>query len=332
MKLKDKDLYIWGAGKFGALTVLCCEQAGIEIRGFIDSNSLLHGKRRLGLQVFSPKEIIDSFQKGKTHIWLALNKFTIASKELKAKGLEEEVDFSISPYIEIKAPQYFGKQSFCPICGNYSFFKPFGIVPRKKARCEYCGSLERYRLLWLFLNMKCEIGQFDKNLKILHIAAEKCLSDKFEEIFRENYLTADLYNPSAKIKMDITDIKENDEVFDIIICNHVLEHVIDDRKAMREFYRVLKRGGWAILNVPVINGEKTYEDFSINTEEGRLKAFGQGDHVRAYGRDYIDRLREVGFKVSAIPAEEIATKEDLLLMNCDGDRGSDTIYYCEKPM
>ena len=100
------------------------------------------------------------------------------------------------------------------------------------------------------------------------------------------------------VKMDITDIQYPDASFDVIVCYHVLEHVPDDRLAMREMRRVLKPGGWAILQSPLrVELEKTYEDFSITAPEERERAFGQRDHVRLYGRDYEQRLQESGWIV-----------------------------------
>jgi ubiquinone/menaquinone biosynthesis C-methylase UbiE len=126
------------------------------------------------------------------------------------------------------------------------------------------------------------------------------------------------------VKMDITNIEYPDETFDFVICNHVLEHVIDDVKAMREFKRVLKPDGRAVFMVPVIR-KKTEEDFTINTPEGRLKAYGQGDHVRAYGKDFIDRLRSAGFMVETVRAADLLTEAKIQRYNCN-----DTLYCCEK--
>lgn len=129
------------------------------------------------------------------------------------------------------------------------------------------------------------------------------------------------------IKMDISNIQYPDNSFDIIYCSHVLEHVLDDRKAMREFYRTLNTDGWAILNVP-ISGEKTFEDPSIVSPEERLKAFGQEDHVRIYGTDYIDRLRESGFTVKLFKASDLASESDIVRMALT--QASGEIYYCTK--
>jgi ubiquinone/menaquinone biosynthesis C-methylase UbiE len=133
--------------------------------------------------------------------------------------------------------------------------------------------------------------------------------------------------PVPVLKVDITNIPFEDSVFDVILCNHVLEHIPDDLNAMAELYRVLKSGGWGIFQVPLDNrNNSTYEDFSITTPEARQKAFGQKDHVRIYGKDYPDRLRKVGFdvktndfalKMSAEERFEYGLKKQL-------------IYYCEK--
>ena len=167
---------------------------------------------------------------------------------------------------------YYGKGRFCPICGRSSRrFRKFGVIPRDDAQCPHCGSLERHRLLWIYVSR--ETNLFDGTpKKMLHFAPELCLQSMFKKRLGDNYLTADLFDPHAMIKMDITNIEYPDQSFDVIYCSHVLEHVLDDRKAMREFFRVLKKDGWAILLVP--DGSKTtFEDPSIIEPEERLKAF-----------------------------------------------------------
>jgi len=129
--------------------------------------------------------------------------------------------------------------------------------------------------------------------KMLHFAPEPCLTKNFKNSFE--YLSADLDPRFAMTSMDITDIKFPEETFDVIICNHVLEHIPDDRKAIAELYRVLKKGGWASLQVPM-RGEVTFEDSTITSPEGRQNAFGQNDHVRWYGTDYYRRLQETGYR------------------------------------
>ena len=203
---------------------------------------------------------------------------------------------------------------------------PYGIVPRKDAKCIHCGALERQRLVWLFLQKNTDI--FDGNSKkMLHVAPEPCFESIFKERLGSNYVSADLFNPHAMVKMDICDIQYPDNSFDFIYCSHVLEHVLDDRKAMREFFRVLKGTGWAILNVP-ITGEKTFEDSSIVHPKERLKAFGQEDHVRRYGRDYVDRLRDSGFSVEIVKVSNLVNNDEAVKMGLT--QASGEVYYCRK--
>ena len=134
---------------------------------------------------------------------------------------------------------------------------------------------------------------------MLHIAPELCFMDRFEALPNLEYITADIESPLAKVKMDIHDIPFEENSFDIIFCNHVLEHVRDDIQAMKEMLRVLKPGGYAILQIPFFHPvpETTYEDPSITDPIEREKIFGQDDHVRLYGQDYPQRLASAGFKV-----------------------------------
>ncbi len=221
----------------------------------------------------------------------------------------------------------YGKKRWCPICGKFSRkFRPFGIVPREDAQCPHCGSLERHRLVWLFIQKRTNF--FDGiPKKMLHVAPEPCLEPKFKKYLGDNYLSADLYNPKAMVKMDITNIQYPDESFDIIYCSHVLEHVQDDKRAMREFFRVLKSNGWAILLVP-ITSERTIEDPSITDPQERLKVFGQEDHVRRYGPDYVDRLREAGFTVEVTQVCDLVDDKGATKMGLTSASGE--IYYCTK--
>lgn len=185
----------------------------------------------------------------------------------------------------------------CPCCnGNFPRFIAGGPSLRPNAYCPRCGSLERHRLLCLYLKEKTNF--FTKKLKVLHVAPEKILQDIFRGLPNLDYVSADIASPLAMIKMDITDIPFDDNVFDVIICSHVLEHIPDDRKAMRELRRVLKSDGWSILQVPIdLNRAETYEDPTITDPAERQRLFGQDDHVRWYGRDYLARLKEAGFRV-----------------------------------
>ena len=217
---------------------------------------------------------------------------------------------------------------YCPICEQYfERFKSFGYIARDDAMCPICGSLERDRLSWLVIKQKT-IHQ-EKNQKMLHIAPENIFKNKFGVIFgEENYITADLADKSVKVQMDITNILYPDESFDCIYCSHVLEHIIDDRKAMRELNRVLKKNGWAILLVPIVAKNKTEEDFSIITRDERMKHYGHPDHVRNYGLDYRDRLEESGWIVEIISAEDFLDDSQIALMGITQAAGQ--VYFVKK--
>lgn len=205
---------------------------------------------------------------------------------------------------------YSGNKMECPVCGKTSRkFLSFGATRRQGALCPNCFSLERHRLMWLYIRDKS--GLLAGKGKVLHIAPEKCFISKLENNLGDNYITADLDSPLAKVKMNIEQIQFPDGEFDAIFCNHVLEHVGDDRKAIGELYRVMKPGGWGIMIVPLNpQRETTYEDPAITTKDGREKAFGQWDHLREYGMDYFSRLENAGFVVEIVDARECFTAEE----------------------
>ncbi len=222
---------------------------------------------------------------------------------------------------------YRGERRFCPVCGQSSRkFRRFGAEAREDARCPHCGSLERHRFTWLYFRDRTDL--FDGSSKtMLHVAPEACFEPRLKKALGPGYISADLADPKAMVKMDVTAIPYPDGFFDVIYCSHVLEHVQDDRRAMREFHRVLKAGGWAVLNVPV-RVAATVEDPSITDPAGRLAAFGQADHVRRYGRDYADRLREAGFWVMVIGVSDLYESEDRARMGLTPASGE--IHFCSK--
>ena len=160
-------------------------------------------------------------------------------------------------------------------------------------------SLERHRLLWLYLQNETDF--FSAKKKVLHFAPEQCFLKRFRKLDNLNYTTTDLLSPIADVKADICDLPFEDNSYDTILCNHVLEHIPDDSKAMKELFRVLKPGGYGIFQIPQdLNRETTFEDNTITDKAERAKIFGQYDHVRVYGRDYFDKFRSIGFKVEEV--------------------------------
>ncbi len=196
-----------------------------------------------------------------------------------------------------------GNKVKCPVCeGKFRKFLPYGYTKetgRDNALCPKCLSLERHRLMWLYLNEKTEF--FTKELKVLHIAPEQCFYKRFRKLSNLDYTTADLESPIADVHFDVQEIPFADESYDVLICNHVLEHVTSDHKAMSEIFRVLKPNGFAILQVPMdTDNPKTMEDPSVTDPKERERLYRQKDHVRLYGLDYADRLSKVGFDVTPI--------------------------------
>ncbi len=209
-----------------------------------------------------------------------------------------KLSYWVRPFLNL---YYKGTTFEDPIDGKkFRKLLPYGYgKQRENALSPSTLSLERHRLMWLYL--KNETDFFTAQKKVLHIAPEQCFIKRFKKLKNLEYITADLYSPIVDVKANILDLPFADNSFDVIFCNHVLEHIIDDKKAMQELYRVLKPKGFGIFQIPQdLNLEKTYEDFSITSSEERSKHFGQYDHVRVYGKDYFDRLRSVGFKVEEV--------------------------------
>ena len=198
---------------------------------------------------------------------------------------------------------------------SFRFFLPYGYgTQRSNALSPSTLSLERHRLLWLYL--KNETDFFSTPKKVLHIAPEQCFIKLFKKQKNLEYITADLHSPIADVKADICYLPFEENMFDVVFSNHVLEHIEDDAKAMSELFRVLKPGGMGIFQIPQdLSRENTYEDFSIISSEERTKHFGQYDHVRIYGKDYFNRLRKVGFTVNEIDYSKTIS-EDLVKKYC----------------
>jgi SAM-dependent methyltransferase len=227
----------------------------------------------------------------------------------------------------IKYLYYWGWQRYCPICQRPARkFGVAGYIARQDASCLHCNSLERHRLVWLYFQQKTDLFN-GQSKKMLHVAPEAVFEKLLKARLGSAYLTADLDPTRAMIQMDVTNIQFPAESFDVIYCSHVLEHVPDDRQAMREFFRVLKSDGWAILLVP-ITAEITFEDPSITDPNDRLKFFGQEDHVRCYGFDYPERLSEAGFQVEIISPADFLTENEIKRMGITEAAGE--IYYCVK--
>ena len=220
-----------------------------------------------------------------------------------------KISYWIRPFIAffLKGSRYTD-----PIDGNsFRKFLPYGYeIQRENVLSPSTLSLERHRLLWLYL--KNETAFFTTDKKVLHFAPEQAFYSRFRQMKNLDYTTTDLNSPLADVKADICNLPFKDNTYDVIFCNHVLEHIPDDTKAMRELYRVLKKGGMGIFQIPQdLNRDVTFEDNSITDRKERAKIFGQYDHVRIYGKDYFDKLRSVGFKVDEVDYTKTLLEEEI---------------------
>ncbi len=200
-----------------------------------------------------------------------------------------------------------------PIDGkSFRTFLPYGYGnQRNNVLSPSTLSLERHRLLWLYLINETDF--FTSPKKVLHFAPEQAFYKRFRNLTHLDYTTTDLNSPLADVKADICNLPFKDNEFDVILCNHVLEHIPDDIKAMQELYRVLKPNGWGIFQIPQdMNRATTFEDNSITDKKERAKIFGQYDHVRVYGRDYFDKLRTIGFKVEEVDYTSTLSEDEMV--------------------
>lgn len=200
-------------------------------------------------------------------------------------------------FLPVLSVFYRGHKYHCPVCGgHFRKFLPYGYnAIRANVLCPGCLSLERHRLIWLYLKEKTDF--FVSPQRMLHIAPEQCFLKRFRKLKNLDYTTGDLVSPLADVKMDIRQIPFANNTFDVVMCNHVLEHITELDQAIDEIFRVLKPGGWAILQVPLdVNLATTLEDPAATSPAERNRLYGQYDHVRLFGRDYPELLRRKGFE------------------------------------
>jgi SAM-dependent methyltransferase len=209
---------------------------------------------------------------------------------------------------------YKGNNVECPVCNrSYSKFLSYGssIAHRENVLCPGDLTLERHRLMWLYLKDHSDFFTNNK-LNVLHIAPEQCFHKRFKQQQNLNYLTGDLVSPIADMHFDLHHIPLEENRFDVIFCNHVLEHVEDANQCMRELYRVMKPGGWGIMQVPQdFEREITFEDPKIVSEADRERYYWQKDHVRLFGKDYPKWLEKAGFKVEVFEKEKFYSSKQI---------------------
>jgi SAM-dependent methyltransferase len=221
----------------------------------------------------------------------------------------------------VRAPLLRGNARECPICRG-SFRRFLNAPGRPDVVCPRCYSGERHRLLWIHLRDQTEF--FRAPQRVLHFAAENCFESRMRRLRNLDYLTADLEAP-ADARVDLTDVSFPDESFDVVLCLHVLEHIEDDRVAMRELRRILRPGGFAVVDVPLGESDETFEPDTRDPRE-RFRLLGQHDHVRFYGREDLRlRLQAAGFDVSVerLAAELSPSQRERL-----GFHGDETLHIC----
>lgn len=229
-------------------------------------------------------------------------------------------------FLRVLAVFYSGNKVQCNVCDSkFRKFLPYGRKARENALCPKCLSLERHRLMWLFLQQKTDF--FTKPLRVLHIAPELCFIERMQALPNLDYITGDIESPLATVKMDVHQIPFEENSFDVVFCNHVMEHVDDDILACQEINRVLKPSGWGIIQSPVYDLPETIEDKSITDPRERERLFGQRDHVRKYGFDYAQRLSKSGLRVEENQFIKTLSPE---LVNRHALPDQEIIFYCQK--
>lgn len=258
-----------------------------------------------------------------------MNKDRILTALHSGHGLQRAVHFVVA-WMLFSLPEgvrrviFRGEKYYCPLCeAHLSTFlrlhRPYHLF------CPVCRSLQRPRLIWLFLQQRADFGN-GAGKKLLHIAPEPALSNRLRRMKGLDYISGDLYDPKAMVKLDICSLQFPDNTFDVILCSHVLEHVEDDQKAIRELSRVLKGSGWAVILVP-ITAQATIEDPSVTSPVERERLFGQFDHVRRYGPDFRSRLESNGFRVQVIPTSDLADEGEAARL---GLSQNDEIFLCQR--
>jgi len=236
--------------------------------------------------------------------------------------------WSLEALMTLRALPFVGNKFTCPCCGWRLRAFTYGgasLKIRDLGYCPRCNSKARHRRIWLFLKQKTNL--FVDRLHVFHVSPNYCLSRRLINLPNLDYVAGDHGNhPNIRIKMNLNNSPVHSESFDVILCNHVLEHIIEDHKAIAELFRILKPGGWAVISVPINFDKNTYEDRTLITPEERSRAFGEPNHVRIYGYDFSNRLERSGFHVSLDLGKDL----DQHTREIYGLRDNENIFYCTK--
>lgn len=310
--------FIYGAGKYGKLLFHCFSDL-MEIDYFVQTEEPIVNEIE-GIPVISFERIIN--MKGKKIIFLAISDKRIAEeieRNIYSADNENITVYYCGNFVAdnclMRIKPHPTGDKHCIVCGyNFEKFLSGGINAeifskhhiigggyRNSYRCPCCGATDRVRWGYYVLQNKTDILEISG--RVLHIAPERGIKNLIERNREIDYYTADIVSGKAMHVTDITDIQYKDGTFDYIICNHVMEHIADEEKAVNEIKRVLKENGRWIFSFPICKDMITYEDPSILTPEARLEAYGQHDHVRLYGNDYKNRFEKYGFNLQIFSPE-----------------------------
>lgn len=223
---------------------------------------------------------------------------------MNIRDVPRQVRGSLRPHVNRVRKR--GREAYCPCCGTWQ--QRFGEIVLPDRQCWVCGSLERHRLLAILFAMRPELLR--PGMSVLHIAPEPQLASRIRPS-AARYVSGDLTARFGPERLDVTDLPFSRGEFDAVICNHVLEHVPDDKRAMREIRRVMRPGAWAMLLVPDVQQATTFETPDVTDPEELFRLYGQHDHVRAYGWDYVDRLRDAGLETEVVRLDEVLTDETI---------------------
>jgi SAM-dependent methyltransferase len=210
-------------------------------------------------------------------------------------------------YLRLAAIRSAGSAVECPVCG--ASLRQFARFHGERDQCPRCGTLMRHRALALILRDRLRVQEWGQ-ARVMHIGPAKAVAEWLAGQERVDYVSVDLDSPLAMVHADACDLPFEDGSFDLAVCIHVLEHIPDDRQALREMQRVLRPGGRAVLQVPPSDLAETREDPSVTDPGERERLFGQYDHVRLCGADYPERIAEAGFEVERVDYVE-TLDEDL---------------------
>lgn len=318
-------LFIYGAGKLGtALYHFCKDVFGGATLAFVETHPLQKHTPE-GVPIFSVQEVC--YDAKNVLIFLAIGsaaarrmvRLKLLSYHVPAGRIIDASEFILDNNLERN------KDEYCILCNHYvSEFLSGGAVMggifershiigggwRKNWQCPECGCVDRVR--WVYYVLCNHTDIFERPCNILHFAPEAAISQRILEAQPASaYFPVDIAPGNGICRVDMTAIPFSDGTFDYVIANHVLEHIIEEEKALSELKRVIKLDGSIILSFPICADRNTYEDRAIVNPEERLKAYGQEDHVRLYGRDYLERIKSFGFDVSVYTPKECCTMDEV---------------------